>query len=64
MDKAYTHLTYVASGAAVVLGFMNENAASLGILIALFTFLVNVYFRHKQLEVLKNRRSTDIKDLE
>ncbi len=64
MDKAYTQLTYISSGVAVVLGFMNENAAALGILIALLTFLGNLYFKQKQLDVLKQRRSTDIKDLE
>ena len=64
MDKMYTHLTYLSSGAAVILGFMNENAAALGILIALLTFLGNIYYKQKQLEVLKESHIQDIKDLE
>lgn len=64
MDRVYTPITYVSSGLAIIMGFMNENAAALGIIIALLTFLANIYFKQKQLEVLKQKRNTNIKDLE
>ena len=56
-DRVSTGITYIASGAAVVLGFMNDYAAAFGVLIALATFLTNIWFRWKTLqEIKKNGR--------
>lgn len=49
-DKLASFLTYLASGVSIMLGFMNQNAAALGVLIALCTFLLNWYYKVKQLK--------------
>lgn len=44
-DRAMTVTTYIASGVSIVLGVMNEYAAAFGLLLALATFIFNVWFK-------------------
>lgn len=54
MDKHGSMLTYVLSGLSIALGFLNENAAAIGVLLACGTFVINWWYKRKQLEILKN----------
>jgi len=63
--QAMTSTSYAASGATIAIGGFtaNEIAALIGALLALATFAVNWYYRHKtyQLEKAKLRHRIDSK---
>lgn len=52
-DKITTTTTYVASGGAVLLSFLNQNAAAIGIMIAILTFGLNLWFHIQKLKIEK-----------
>ena len=52
-DHFATPLTYIASGSAVVLTFINTNAAAIGVFIAIMTFIANAWFKWQQLQIEK-----------
>lgn len=52
-ERTATISTYIASGMAIALGFMNEYAAAFGVLIAMLTFIVNLWFKWAQLQEIK-----------
>lgn len=47
MEKHYSFWTYFFSGSAIFLGFLNDNAAAIGVIIAFITMLGNFYFKVK-----------------
>lgn len=56
MDKHATVTTYAASSGAVFFGFnANEFAAIAGVLIALITFLVNLWFKWQHLRIAREK---------
>lgn len=50
-DKITTMTTYGASFGAIVLTFINEYAAAMGIFIALATFILNAWFKYQHLQL-------------
>jgi hypothetical protein len=52
-DKITTTITYLASGGAVLLSFLNQNAAAVGILIGIFTFGLNWWFHIQKIKIEK-----------
>lgn len=52
-DKITTITTYIASGGAVILSFLNQNAAAVGIMIGLITFGLNRWFQIQKLKIEK-----------
>lgn len=40
--------TYLASALSALFWFLNENAAAIGVLIALATFSINWYYKNKE----------------
>lgn len=52
-EKITEYSTYAASGASIVLGFMNQYAAALGILIAMITLFANLYFKWQIFKLAK-----------
>lgn len=54
-DKITTTSTYVASGIAFVLSFLDSYAAAFGILIAATTLLMNWWFKWQHLKLAKQR---------
>ena len=56
MDKHATFWTYFFSGVSATFWFLNENAAAFGVLIALATFFVNLWFK---LEARKHGKTQD-----
>ena len=47
MDNHFSFWTYFFSSSAVFLGFLNDNAAAFGVIIALVTMIGNFYFKWK-----------------
>lgn len=58
-DHITTPLTYLVTLATFILSFINTNAAALGVLIAVLTFIVNAWFRWKQLQIEKAKLKED-----
>lgn len=52
-DKITTTTTYIASGGAVLLSFLNQYAAAIGIMIAVLTFGLNWWFQIQKLKIEK-----------
>lgn len=52
-DKITTIITYIASGGTVILSFLNQNAAAVGILIGLFTAALNWWFQIQKIKIEK-----------
>jgi len=52
-EKLTGYSTYAASGASIILGFMNQYAAALGILIAMITLFANLYFKWQIFKLAK-----------
>lgn len=48
-------LTYIASAITVILGVLNAYAAAFGVLIALATFGINVWFKVQEYLILKGK---------
>lgn len=59
-DKLSTTATYTASGGAIVFGLnTNEFAAMAGVVIAVLTFLTNLWFKHQHLKLSQNQAAID-----
>ena len=52
-DKITTTTTYLASGGAVLLSFLNQYAAAIGIMIAVLTFALNWWFQIQKIKIEK-----------
>ena len=52
-EKITTITTYIASCGAVILSFLNQYAAAIGIIIAVLTFGLNWWFQIQKLKVEK-----------
>ena len=52
-EKNTEYLTYIISGASVVLSFMDQHAAALGLIIAMITLIANLYYKWKLLKLAK-----------
>lgn len=52
-EKITTITTYIASCGAVILSFLNQNAAAVGIMIGLVTFGLNWWFQVQKLKIEK-----------
>jgi len=63
-DKITTTTTYVASGSAFFLSFINEYAAALGIIIAAITLVMNWWFKQEHLKLAKEVARTKKEDLD
>lgn len=50
-DKILSVTTYISSGCAIILGFLNEYAAAFGVLIALATFGLNFWFKWQEINI-------------
>lgn len=48
MEKHMSVFTYLASALSALFWFLNENAAAIGVLIALATFSINWYYKNKE----------------
>jgi len=63
LSEVGSKITYGGSFLSVTLGFLNTNAAAIGILIALAGLLMNYHFKRKAYNLLdsrtKNRRKGD-----
>ena len=63
-DKIVSVTTYIASASAVILGFtLNELAAIVGIIVALVTLVVNIWFKWQHLKLAKKKLYIDEEDL-
>lgn len=58
-DKITAASTYVASGTAFALSFVNSYAAAFGILIASITLLMNWWFKWQHLKLAKQKEFAD-----
>lgn len=58
-DKITAASTYVASGSAFILSFVNSYAAALGILIATITLIMNWWFKAQHLKIAKQKGIPD-----
>lgn len=58
-DKITAASTYVASGTAFVLSFVNSYAAAFGIIIASITLLMNWWFKMQHLKLAKQKGNTN-----
>jgi hypothetical protein len=54
-----TKTQYTASFLSVALSFVNQNAAALGLLVALCGFLISWYYRHKTFKLEKAKYAKD-----
>lgn len=53
-EKIATATTYTASGGALIFGLTaNEFAALLGAGVAVLSFLINLWFRHQHLKIVR-----------
>ena len=60
IEKNAAAASYVASGTAVLFGLSaTEFAAFVGAAVAICTFCVNWYYKHKAFQILKGRRKDD-----
>ena len=52
-----SNVTYITSGAALIAGLtLNEWVAIVSIVLAIATFSINWYYKHKTLKVTTNKR--------
>lgn len=60
-DKVTTAAAYSASGSTFAIGALtaNELATYIGIVCAVITTFVNIWFKLQHLKLARNRRSTD-----
>lgn len=58
-DKLTAATTYVASGSAFLLSFVNSYAAAIGILIATITLIMNWWFKWKHLELAQKKGTSN-----
>lgn len=52
-------ITYVASGTAFILSFINSYAAAFGILIAAISLIMNWWFKWQHLQLAKEKGISD-----
>lgn|GEM_PF-3069570 len=56
VDRIATHVTYAASGSAVIFGVTaNELAAIVGVGVAILSLLVNIWFKFQHLKLARER---------
>lgn len=61
-DKITTFITYASAGVAFFLSFINSYAAALGVLIGVFTLIMNWWFKWQHLKLAKNKKSLGDQD--
>ena len=54
MDAITTKITYISSAVTVWFAFLNDNAAAIGALVAIASFMFNMWFKLKILHDNKN----------
>lgn len=59
LDRLAIIVTYIASFFAFILGILEEHAAAFGVVIGATTMLINLWFKHKEYLILKNKENKD-----